>query len=210
MGKMLRNGIAVVALAVLSGCASMSGDECMTSDWQTVGYEDGFRGYTGDRIGKYRKACSKHGVTPNLTDYMAGRERGLVEYCQPGRGFSVGSRGGRYNGVCSANQEGDFLDAYNVGYQLYTLRASVSRADSAIASKESELRHVEESIDANEAALISDETTSEERLVLLTELKNLSERVGQLETGIRALYEERARHQVELERYQVFVADLGY
>ncbi|MFB3107496.1 MAG: DUF2799 domain-containing protein, partial [Pseudomonadales bacterium] len=96
----------------LSGCATMSGDECVTSDWTTIGYEDGVRGHTADRIGQHRKACAKHGVTPDFAAYQSGRDLGLVEYCQPSRGFSVGSNGGRYNGVCSVNLEGDFLDAY--------------------------------------------------------------------------------------------------
>ena len=63
---------------------------------------------------------------------------------------------------------------------------------------------------AKEAALISDETTAEERVVLLLDLKELSERTGQLEAEIRDLYDERARHQVELENYQVALVDYGY
>ena len=54
---------ATIAIAGLSGCATMSGDECLTSDWNAIGYEDGARGYTADRIGKHRKACAKHGVS---------------------------------------------------------------------------------------------------------------------------------------------------
>ncbi len=202
--------VATLALAVLSGCATMSGDECVTSDWRAVGYEDGVRGYTADRIGKYRKACAKHGVSPDLTDYTAGREQGLTEYCQPSRGFSVGSSGSNYYGVCNAHYEADFLDAYNAGYHLYTLRSNVNRANSAIASRERELDNVEAAIDAKEVALVSDESTAEDRVELLIELKNLAQRKGEIETEIRVLYEDRARYQVELENYRVVVADLGY
>ena len=123
-----------VVFAGLSGCASMSGDECMTSDWSAIGYEDGARGYTTDRLGKHRKACAKHGVTPDFSAYQSGRDQGLVEYCQPGRGFSVGVNGGSYNGVCSISQEANFLDAYNAGYHLYSLRSRVNNATSSIAT----------------------------------------------------------------------------
>ncbi len=97
-------GIALAGLLALSlsGCASMSGDECMTSDWSAIGYEDGSRGYTTDRMSKHRKACAKHGVTPDFTAYQSGRDQGLVEYCQPSRGFNVGSNGGSYQGVCNS------------------------------------------------------------------------------------------------------------
>lgn len=200
----------VLSLLALSGCATMSGDECLTSDWQTIGYEDGLRGYTADRIGQHRKACAKHGVTPNLSAYTAGRDRGLGEYCQPSRGFSVGSSGSRYNGVCVAHYEADFVEAYNAGYQLYVLRANVNRTSSAIASKEREIDRIEQDIDATEAALIGSDATIEERAAMLVDLKNLAERKGNLETQIRVLYDERARHSVELENYQVLVADMGY
>ncbi|MDH5499990.1 MAG: DUF2799 domain-containing protein [Gammaproteobacteria bacterium] len=199
-----------LALASLGGCASMSSDECMASDWSAIGYEDGSRGYTSDRFSQHRKACAKHGVTADFSAYQTGREQGLVEYCQPGRGFSVGVNGGGYNGVCSANLEGDFLDAYNAGHHLYTLRSNVNRATSSINSKEYELDRIEESIALNALAMVSSETTNEERVLLLVDLKNMSERTGQLQAEIRELQDYRARSQVELDNYQVVLADLGY
>ncbi len=210
---MKRNWIPIgVALFItgLSGCASMSGDECMTSDWAAIGYEDGARGYTTARISDRRKACAKHGVTPDFAAYQSGREQGLIEYCQPGRGFNVGSNGGRYNGVCSADLEADFLEAYNAGYHLYTLRSNVNRATSAINSKQNELERIEDEMRQREADLISDETTTEERVLLLVDLKDLSERTGQLEAEIQDLYERRAHHQAELDQYQVALLDYGY
>ncbi len=200
----------VLVIAGLNGCATMSGDECVTSDWEGIGYEDGARGYTSDRLGQYRKACAKHGVTPDLAAYQSGREQGLVEYCQPGRGFNVGANGGRYNGVCSVELEPDFLDAYNAGYHLYSLQSNVNRANSSINAKENELERIRETMREKEALLIAKETPTEERILLLADLKDLSERTGELEEQIKDLYEQRARHQVELEQYQVAVLDYGY
>lgn len=199
-----------LAFAGLGGCATMSGDECMTSDWSAIGYEDGARGYTTAQFGERRKACAKHGVTPDFTAYQNGREQGLVEYCQPGRGFDVGSNGGRYNGVCDVNLESDFLDAYNAGYHLYSLRSNVNRATSGINSKQRELERIEDEVRENEVALISDDTTIEQRILLLADLKDLSERTGQLESEIEDLYQQRARYQADLEQYQVAVLDFGY
>ena len=139
MGRKLNITVAAAAVLVMSGCATMSGEECMTTDWSAIGYEDGSRGYTTERFSKHRKACAKHGITADFQAYQAGRDQGLVEYCQPGRGFDVGVNGGRYYGVCSVELERDFLEAYNAGYHLYTLRANVSRATASINAKEREI-----------------------------------------------------------------------
>ena len=201
---------AALATLVMSGCASMSSDECMTADWTAVGHEDGARGYTTEQFSKHRKACASHGVTPSFADYQAGREGGLVEYCQPGHGFDVGARGGRYYGVCSVNLEPDFLDAYNAGHHLYTLRSKVDNASSSISSREYELKSVDEDIRKKEVALIDRETTIEQRIILLADLKDLAERTGELTVEIEHLYEDRARYRVELENYQASVVDFGY
>ncbi len=45
---------------------------------------------------------------------------------------------------------------------------------------------------------------------MLADLKEMSERTGVLEAEIKNLYAARARSQVELEQFQMIVADLGY
>ncbi len=201
--------LATIALG-LGGCASMNADECATSDWTAVGYEDGSRGYTTERFGAHRKACAKHGITADFQAYQQGRNQGLVEYCQPGRGFTLGANGSRYNGVCSADLEPEFLDAYNAGRKLYTLRANVNSANSAIYAKESELEAAENRIVAAELLLINEETTTEERVALLAELKELSERTGKLEAEIKQLVADRARYEQDLAYYEQTVAAYGY
>lgn len=204
-------GIWIVLLgSVLGGCASMSNDECIASDWSAVGYEDGSRGYTSDRFSNQRKACAKHGVTADFQAYQDGRGQGLEEYCQPGRGFSVGTSGGRYNGVCAADLEPGFLEAYRIGYQLYSLRANVSNSSSLIYSKESELDNVKKEIRFKEAALIGADTTTQDRILLLADIKDLSERTGEIEAEIQMLIADRARFESELRNYEQTVAANGY
>ena len=199
-----------IVIGSLSGCATMSGDECVTSDWSAIGYEDGSRGFATERFGQHRKACAKHGVTPDFSAYQHGREQGLVEFCQPHRGFNVGSSGGGYNGVCSVNLEADFLDAYNAGYHLYSLRSNVNRANSSIRSKEKELEQIEDTLIKDGVAIIAEDTTQEQRIFILADMKRLAERTGKLQAEIKELHEVRARSQVELDHYQLIVADMGY
>lgn len=210
MSNKWANALVAVAVVGMSGCASMNADECAASDWSAVGYEDGSRGYTTERFGAHRKACAKHGITADFQAYQQGRDQGLVEFCQPSRGFNYGANGGRYNGVCAAEMEPEFLEAYRAGHKLHTLRSNVSAANSAIYSRESELEAAESRILAAELLLISEETTTEERVGLLVELKELSERTGELESEIKQLIADRARFEQDLQYYEQTVAAYGY
>jgi len=106
--------------------------------------------------------------------------------------------------------EPEFLQAYNAGHKLHSLRSSVSAASSMIYSKEQELERTEKRVVAAEAAVISDQTTSEERVLLLDELKNLSERTGKLEAEIKQLIADRARIEQELQYYEQTVTAYRY
>jgi Protein of unknown function (DUF2799) len=201
--------LVLVALAT-SGCASMSSNECAMSDWSAVGFEDGASGYTSERFSSRRKACAKHGIKADFRAYQEGRDEGLVQFCQPSRGYNLGVRGGTYNGVCDAALEEEFLDAYRVGNQLYILRSNVGTAKSRIASKERELDRIETDIRSKEATVIAADTTTENRVLLLADLKRLSEHNGELEAEIDQLIRDRARFEHELASYENTVAAYGF
>jgi hypothetical protein len=210
MNRQLAGVASLLAITILSGCATMNGDECLTSDWHAIGFEDGSRGYTSEQLSNHRKACAKHGVTPDFQAYQAGRSEGLVEFCQPTRGFNLGSNGGQYHGVCSAHNEGRFLDAYNSGYHLYNLRSKVNSANYSINANQQELEQTQALIREKEAALIARDTLTEERIILIADLKDLAERVGQLESEMYTLIEDRAMYEQQLQSYQAVLADSGY
>ncbi len=200
----------LIAMIALTGCASMSSEECASGDWVAVGYEDGSRGYSSDRFSAHRKACAKHGYTANFEAYQRGREQGLVEYCQPGRGFSVGASGGQYNGVCAADTEADFLHAYHAGRKLYRLRDEVYATGSQLDRAAAELDRVEDEIVDVEAAILNPRTTQDERILLLIELKDLAEHKGELEHEIESLHLEHANREAELRHYEDSIAAYGY
>jgi hypothetical protein len=202
--------IAGVAALMLTGCASMSGDECAMGDWHAIGFEDGSRGYAADRVGDHRKACAKHGIAPNFVAWRAGHEEGLRLYCQPSRGFTLGSNGGSYNGACASDLEPAFLDAYRTGAHLHTLRSNVDSASSAIHARERELEETQERMRDTEAQLLDSETEAADRILLLADLKELAEKSGEIESEIDALIDERARHEERLASYQAVLADSGY
>jgi hypothetical protein len=202
----LRTILILASLSLIGGCATMSEQECMVSDWRTIGFEDGSRGYTADRIGSYRQACSEHGVTPDLAEYREGRREGLEEFCRPQNGFNVGSAGRSYAGVCPAEQESDFVTAYNEGRRLHDLRSKVSSANSQIASLNRQIAEVEEQIDAHEDMIVADDTNTLERARLLLEAKDLIDERKDLEHEIDRLESERRVYQKELDDYRETVA----
>ena len=202
--------VSIALGAVLSGCASMSAEECAASDWKAVGFEDGARGYTSDRFAQHRKDCAEHGITADFDAYQAGRSQGLQEFCQPGRGFNQGVNGGQYYGVCPQELEASFVEAYNAGYKLYGLRTNVNSTNSAIYARQNELKNAEDRIVQIGVDLIDEDTTRDDRIQLLAEMKKLSERSGELESEIESLVAERARAEQELEAYQQTLTASGY
>jgi hypothetical protein len=195
------------SVAVLAGCNSMSAQECLSTDWRTVGYEDGVNGYAGDRIGRYRNACSEHGVTPDLSLYQTGREDGLREFCKPANGFRVGARGNGYSGVCPADLDESFVDAYQSGRQLYVLRSRVGSAQNELYSMRSELDQIDRDLVSIGAKIIDPTLTAEQRAQLVVDTKHLAERKGEIKTRIPQVEHELAASQRDLDDYR---ATLNY
>ena len=177
---------AVLATALLSACATgMGKDECVTADWRTIGYEDGVRGFPADRIGAHRVACAKHQVTPDLVAYMEGRDRGLVEYCQPRNGYRVGLNGGGYANVCPAVTEAGFLNGYQWGRQIHDARAELRSTQAQLRSARDGLVRTDNAIASATAELLSN-LPKDRRLFLAQELV----RLGQDRTALAVRIDE--------------------
>ena len=187
---------------VLVGCSSMSANECLATDWRTIGYEDGVVGHSGNRIGKYRKACGEHGIAPDLSAYQAGRDDGLREFCKPLNGFRTGARGNAYNGVCPAELDREFMDAYQTGRQLYTLRTRVGSTARDIDSMRAELDQIDKDLVSTSIKILDTAITHEQRADLLLDSKRMAERKGEIKALLPELERSLAIQQRELEDYR--------
>lgn len=192
----------LAGLALLAGCSSMSANQCMATDWRTVGYEDGVVGYSGDRVGQYRKACTKHGVTPDLNAYQSGRDQGLRDFCKPLNGFRTGARGRGYNGVCPADLDADFLEAYESGRQLHNLRSRVGSAAGEIESMRAESAQIDANLVSVGAQILDKATTGEQRAQLLLDSKHMAERKGEIRARLPQLESDLQVYQRELDDYR--------
>jgi Protein of unknown function (DUF2799) len=185
----------LLTAAFVAGCATgMSKDECALADWQTIGYEDGLRGFPAERIGAHRVACAKHQVTPNLAAYSAGRERGLREYCQPKNGFRVGLHGGGYANVCSGPTETAFVDGYRYGRQIHDARAELRSTHARLRNAREDLAHTNAAMASVTAELVLPNVPIDRRTWLATELVRLT----QERSGLLVRIDELAAHSQQL------------
>ena len=137
MGPLPQSRLLAVAVVVcvgglLAACVSLSKEECLNANWRTIGYSDGAAGRTADYIARHQQACARVDVTPDLDEWLAGREEGLPRYCTPANAYSVGRRGSSVSPVCP-EADAAFLAAahafgrryYEIGREIYDLEADV-------------------------------------------------------------------------------------
>ena len=115
----VRSAWLVTGAILLTGCGSMTEQECLTANWLDQGFRDGHSGQPLARIADHRKACAKVGVRPDDALYLQGRDQGIVHYCTPENGLAVGRQGQPYRHACPAQLEHQFLIFYEKGKELY-------------------------------------------------------------------------------------------
>jgi hypothetical protein len=191
-GKCVSMSVAFAVLA--SGCASgLSRDECKTADWRAIGYEDGVQGRPEARISGHRKACARHGVGLNFESYRSGWDEGVRRYCQSGNGYHQGRRGKSYSGVCPAQMEADFRQAYRAGRELYDMEVGVQRTARKLKHKRKRLADIEVDMRDTGIELVTTGVTTERRVILLDELRKLEQQRAATKTQIPLLEAELER-----------------
>ncbi|MFG1496126.1 DUF2799 domain-containing protein [Saccharospirillum sp. HFRX-1] len=198
----------LASLLVLSGCATLSEEECLTADWFSIGFEDGANGYPANRIGAHREACAKHGVTPDLRQYQDGHDEGLLNFCTARNGFSRARNGYQYTGICPPSLEPEFLDGYQAGREIYAVTSEISGLRSEQRSNENELSQSQRRLSEMEAVLFSESLSEEERRATYNEITRLRERQGALrsrnEQLIRDIADAEARLRMLEDRFSYF------
>jgi hypothetical protein len=196
----------ILIVSSLAACTGMSEQACLATDWRTVGFEDGTAGRPVGTISNHRQACARHGIAPDLATYRAGHAEGVDVYCRPTRGFDVGRRGQRYQGVCPVDLEIDFLTAYNAGRHLYELESAVRRIDNQIAANQRAQTGIRNEMTDIAATIASSESTAEERVRLVARAAELGQRYAEISADTDALQQERVVRVLELEDYQQTLA----
>lgn len=184
---------------LLASCASLSPEQCMRADWRQIGFADGTTGISAARINDHAKACAEVGVRPDLDAYLQGREEGMVRYCQPENGFTIGRNGGTPNVAdCPEQMKPFFLDQYRRGYQIHVIEGDLAQRRSRLYRNNLQIRRNDERIAAIRAELEKKELPEDQRKSLLHEFNHLVEQKN-------ALGRENAFLVVETERLQGYL-----
>lgn len=171
--------VAVASLALLiSSCASMNEQECLTANWLDQGFRDGRNGEPLTRIEDHRKACAKVGVRPDQKLYFEGRDRGILHYCTPDNAFQEGRLGRQYRNACPAHLEHRFLIFYEQGKQIYDAEQRIEKLNRESSSLEQALKK---------------EDDKEQRRYLRQELRDVDRQLQRAREDMRYL-EKRLRY----------------
>lgn len=160
---------------LLSGCASLSENQCRTADWESIGYQDGSRGYDAGRIGNHSEACAEYGIKADRELYEEGRLQGLELFCTGYNGMRLGRQGYAYSGVCPLSLQGDFVRGYEVGRELHDMDAHMQQLQSEVQRVQAELKREEPPL------------SDKDRDYLLHRLRELEREYGRSESDLRAM-----------------------
>jgi len=194
--------VLAILATTLAGCAGMSEQACLSTDWETVGFEDGVAGRSPATISRYRQSCADYGIAPDLAAYRAGHDAGVQTYCRAGNGFEVGRSGWQYSGVCPAELEPAFLSAYNEGRQLYELEAALLAVDAQIAARMSRSEDLAAEVVTATSTIVASETTPERRAELMLRVAAIGQEQGRIGKEIEELRVERSQREAELNDYR--------
>lgn len=175
-----------IGIAV-SACSTLSKSECLTANWETIGYGDGTKGYKASRISQHRSACADYGVAPDLNAYSRGRDRGLNQYCVPSTGYRKGLSGYTYNGVCRGKNERAFVDALNYGLVIYKANRRLSSLKAKYDNQLRYIKKLEDELHFKEEEIVSGRLSKVKALMLLNETKEMAEELGKAKRDLNNL-----------------------
>ncbi|MEM7219397.1 MAG: DUF2799 domain-containing protein [Pseudomonadota bacterium] len=196
--RTFRVASALLALALVGGCAgpSVSEQQCLAGDWESIGYRDGERGVSTSRLLEHQDACGKFGVVPDKAEYFRGWEAGIETFCTPQNGFRQGRGGKAVNTLCDAYP--DFSAGHADGALLYDAGRRADDAERRLQSAEQEIEALGEEIETVKQQQLDATLDDEARLALGDRLEDLVEERVELRAELEPLARELERAEREL------------
>ena len=113
--------------AALAGCATMRPEECMVADWYLIGEMDAREGRTPSHLASRARDCAEAGYPADEASGYQGWEHGLTHFCTRAGGYRFAMEGQRYQSICPAMLEAEFLTGYDLGRQIHTADGELDR-----------------------------------------------------------------------------------
>lgn len=156
-----------ICLLIISGCSTLSKQECKTGDWYGIGLADGAKGRTPSYFSNHISACSEHGVRTNAVAWESGRKQGLHHYCTADNAFYQGEKGNSLSPVCSfksAFEQNKLLRRNEEGKRLYRLKKQIEKHKKELADIEKKLAESKNKQDFNTSKYHNNDFSKEKTL----------------------------------------------
>lgn len=187
MIKSILGCAAVLLLAsVISGCETMTKDECKYADWNDIGLRDGLSGQTLSLLSDRANDCTKAGIRVDTPLYLAGREQGLRSFCRLENAAPLGLSGGAYAGVCPALVDIEFRRRYRAGYAVYEWRNKGAELDKRSDRLQRQLREVYEEENRQLRASDKDDDRTRIRKEFDERRRHLRKELGELDRAMQS------------------------
>ena len=170
---------------LVSGCETMSPDECKFANWRDIGLRDGLAGQPLSMLTDRTKDCNKAGSRVDSSIYMAGREQGLQSYCRIENAAPLGLSGKSYAGVCPAGIDYEFRRRYQTGYAVHELRSKVAELDGRSDRLERRLREADRDEDKQLKATDKDDERKRIRKEFDDRRRHMRNELGDIDRDMR-------------------------
>jgi hypothetical protein len=170
----------IVIILLLSSCANMNESDCLTADWNLIGFEDGSFGKNETHISQHRQECSEHGVTPNLSAYRQGHYEGSKRFCTQSNGFSQSQKGKGYNRNCPTELEVTFLIGFTDGQTLYGLKKVLQQHTRSLENTYSKIESLDTEVAKKSDLMLADGLEREQRIAIRDEIEDHQQEQAEL------------------------------
>ncbi|BBB24751.1 DUF2799 domain-containing protein [Amphritea japonica] len=179
----------------LTGCATLDREDCLTANWELIGFNDGVVGRSAERLEQHREACSEYGVVPQMEDYLQGYDRGTDRYCTAANGYKIARAGQAYTSACIADYYPGFERGFELGQEAFEQVDRVKRMTKTLQQLRKEQRADESEVSEKRDQLIADGISSDQRAGLLLDIDELQQQVARRSRQIK-----QQKHKVDMER----------
>ncbi len=194
--------LAVIGGVLLSSCQAMSASDCLATDWQFKGEDDGLNGLPVSTFQTYKEQCFKHSVllsSDQMSDYESGLNVGYQTFCRRNNGYTQGARGKANHDVCPQNLRAEFNRSYSMGRVFNSERKKVNKVQSDIDNRNRRIRNIQSSIKSLQKTAYSSDTDEKTQASQQKKIDDLQNEVNQILVGLQPLYTDRYRAQDQCE-----------
>lgn len=124
--------LSLIALLLLTSCASMNAEKCQSANWREYGQSDA-ESHHANYYNRYAEGCKEYGVTPNRDQYEAGFKKGLEELCTFQNGYLIGNDGvEQLPRICPKESQDRFVQGYIEGQRNHDNKKQMEKQNELV------------------------------------------------------------------------------